>query len=788
MSWEVKHRGEFTDIEGLNWKVDIEQDDYAGSILPLHFSGEPLFFDFLNKSDDVFDPIRGTKVDFTIYSETDFQYQDLYAIDDLQYRVRIYANETLYYIGYIITGNYTEPYEGDSYPVTISCACGLGILKNFEYKDNGEYYNGHKLESQIILDILDKIGFTEFKEFVNLYDAGMNKTVDDSPFDQSSINVDIFKDSTCYEVLSHLVSKKNAFIRQKNGIFEIIRPKELLDAIVYGRYFTGASTKTSVTFNPDQYIKRVATHPSKTTLQVPGGHLMIQGPTSKVISRQDYGYKDSLIDNWELKGNTYNEDTGSWDNWTNSKNLDDFPSINSLVPNEEDGCFLLSASLGEERTAYICQSFGTYLQATEDVINFSIDYMFYSWFDGEINGVDTYIKIMSADGTRSLKIKDENELEWATGSNYIHISTGSVSKGKSGWLNFSRRIAGLPLNFAYVIFLYNSSSFLMGGEMFATGFKNVKFYCTSDSIVKKKKKIVGGLKFIWKAAYALGMTKEAYRVYTDIEEIVEKEYTKDNSINGAIEEREYLLGDVTDSDIDNVSEQFAGAMMRATASQRRDWILLVGTIAGLASMSITCNGITKTCTYNTSLEQTAADFVTNHAAAYNAVGITVTSFGWYIWFIGSFDFSGETYCSNHVGNLQGIVIYYRGANYLEPTSSWSSRFGSENKPLIELITDEIASMYSRPKQLIQMSLMETASALAININANLQDDKNTYEGDTRTFCVNRGEFDVRNRAWMLDLFEIGTKEPVTEEGGAGSVTVDSTIITVDSTLITSDQT
>jgi hypothetical protein len=104
---------------------------------------------------------------------------------------------------------------------------------------------------------------------------------------------------------------------------------------------------------------------------------------------------------------------------------------------------------------------------------------------------------------------------------------------------------------------------------------------------------------------------------------------------------------------------------------------------------------------------------------------------------------------------------------------------------MELITDEIASMYSRPKQLIQMSLMETDSALAINVNANLQDDKNTYEGDTRAFCVSRGEFDVRNRAWMLDLFEIGTKEPVTEEGG-GSVTADSTIITVDSTLITAD--
>ena len=44
----------------------------------------------------------------------------------------------------------------------------------------------------------------------------------------------------------------------------------------------------------------------------------------------------------------------------------------------------------------------------------------------------------------------------------------------------------------------------------------------------------------------------------------------------------------------------------------------------------------------------------------------------------------------------------------------------------------------------------------------MQDDVNTYEGDTRVFSVNKGEFDVRNRAWMLDLLEIGAKTAVTE--------------------------
>jgi uncharacterized protein (TIGR02145 family) len=59
-----------------------------------------------------------------------------------------------------------------------------------------------------------------------------------------------------------------------------------------------------------------------------------------------------------------------------------------------------------------------------------------------------------------------------------------------------------------------------------------------------------------------------------------------------------------------------------------------------------------------------------------------------------------------------------------------------------------------------MSLRETAEALAINVNGNMQDALNKYGDEYRVFCVNRGEFDVRNRSWSLDLFEIGSKTAV----------------------------
>jgi uncharacterized protein (TIGR02145 family) len=86
-----------------------------------------------------------------------------------------------------------------------------------------------------------------------------------------------------------------------------------------------------------------------------------------------------------------------------------------------------------------------------------------------------------------------------------------------------------------------------------------------------------------------------------------------------------------------------------------------------------------------------------------------------------------------------------------------------SRPLLQLVADEIAEMYARPKQLIQMPIQETVQALNIDILGNFQDTVNTYGGAVRVFAMNRGEFDVKNRKWDIDLFEIGTGAVVETE-------------------------
>jgi len=86
-----------------------------------------------------------------------------------------------------------------------------------------------------------------------------------------------------------------------------------------------------------------------------------------------------------------------------------------------------------------------------------------------------------------------------------------------------------------------------------------------------------------------------------------------------------------------------------------DTIVLSGT-SGTAN--ITYRGITRLATWNTSLTQTATDFVTAHAAAYRAVGVTVTSSGGSILFTAAFPgfpLIGAPEIVNVTTNLAGTV-------------------------------------------------------------------------------------------------------------------------------------
>ncbi|HUV85278.1 MAG TPA: hypothetical protein VMV86_06170, partial [Methanosarcinales archaeon] len=197
------YRMEFTDTLAVDWKIEFLIGG-GGAITSMIGTGSPLFIEYMANSDELFDSvIKGSVANISMYSTSDFQWIGLYAEGDLDTVVNITydnAGDVLFWTGYVLSGAYSEPYDGVSYPVVVSAGDGLGYLKKIPYDNAGTPYTGRKTDALIIWDILSKIGATTFSEYVNLYEDTMDQTATDSPLDQVETDVSLFDGDDCYDV------------------------------------------------------------------------------------------------------------------------------------------------------------------------------------------------------------------------------------------------------------------------------------------------------------------------------------------------------------------------------------------------------------------------------------------------------------------------------------------------------------------------------------------------------------------------------------------------------------
>ena len=773
----VKYRIESSDRLGVKWKVDFSDATFTGDVTSLKAGANPIVFDFDNSSDDVFDPVRPTSAEIQIMAETNFVLQSLYS-DVLKITVNIYADDVLYFSGWVEPQNYSEAYEPVPYVVTVTIIDGLSDLKNIEYKNGDVYYSGRRFDSQIVLDCLGKIGFTEFKEYCNIYEDSMLATANDSPFDQIMTDPYIYRDISCWEVLIDLLGKYNAFIRQYDGVFCIVRPKELTGASVAGRYFTAYNTKTSVTMTPTQHIKRIGQ--SSYRVQVPGGQLMIQRPVKKVRILHDVGDRESWIENYnftDVSGSGFNY---NFDYWTEVGSAP-IATVSYVLPAEREGLLLdYSSAPGSN---YVYQSFGEYAKATTvDEFVLSFDWLFYNITAAEVANVELRIMIKADAGPYYLVESNDAECTWTGTASKIIVKANAVL-GSTGWTSWSRKFTGLPADGSYTISiypLYNSQLGVFGA------INNIKLYTSSiaKTMIPVKTKRREKIFFLRIGPKYETQRATAWKESFDLVEVLEQEYTSQNVNNGTYVTRNVLSGDL-DVDIENVPQQFAGALVlnTGTAQVKVDKIVLTGSSG---SAYISCGGTGNIAEYDTDLTTTANNFVTDHAADY--LPIVVTASGGEITFTG--DAAGEDFTTaiyTQTGDLSGTLSEGTAFTYvLAPSDLWSTgtgRSGAENTKLLQVIADEITAMYVRSKQLIQMPIVETNKALQINTLGAFHDSVNTYNSATRVFSMNRGRFNVRARKWEIDLFEIGTGAIVS---GTTSTTGDSTDVTADSTIITVD--
>jgi len=873
MAWGTLYKQQFYDRLNVKWEVYIREWNYGGAVNTIEKgSGNPLRIEAYGEDDILGQNILGSKATMEWWSYVHFEYSDLFLCDDFEYKVSIFRGGVLHWNGFIIPNQYREPY--DHLPVLIKMTAndGLGLLKKHEFDDLG--YSTRETNSKIVFDMLALVGISGFREYNNIYEDRMAVTTDDSPLDQIDIDTDLFIGKTCYEVLDIILKKSNSVIRQDQGVFTIFRIKEVTGATMYGRIFTSAVAKTSVSKTPLQYINRSAQ--SSNFHDHDGGIISTITQAKKISLHQDYGNKQSWIENWQFKAETFSG--GDFEFWTAAAANMDFVGNALWLENEKRGVVLPCNS-----TAYskkISQEFGTFIiESATDILWLEFDYLFCNYYDGQVSTVILSLEIKDVANNKYLYIISGNFTQfcgWQDTQAYVYLSQ-DVAAGVTDWQHFKRSIVGLPIDGKYKITLYSAYSVDAHTASVIVGFRDIRFYTTSSTISYITKTRSFWQRIAWSARMSTHLRNKYYnvKVVQDNEEIVEKTYLPAcTPTTGDELEFNQFLGDVIDADIDNIVEQFAGALsviLRRTLAVaaaafvtdhaadysgggvvvtqgvgahtddiiftsdtagvdftgsttitntsgnlsgsvvntqpnivgqvQKDFIHMLGTSG---TGDITINELTKEAVWQGSASATWDKFITDWAAAYDAVGVIITKPGLTPSYLkceekvigGGFTDITKIEATSSPG-LYGTVnedaipvpqdpieaqkridtITLTGssgtANILcdsvteevtvelgeESTAVWNSYDGThtsnaEAKPLLEIIGDEIANQYSRQRQYIDTSIREMAAASFLSLTGNIQDVLNQHSGNNRIFIVAHGNYNARYREWEVTLCEI----------------------------------
>lgn len=574
MDPQQAYRLQFYDIWDVAWTAIFYLDGYTGALTDLQGSDEAIVFNFENDSDDPFAPIKPSQVSFNVVLNEEESLSTLFEIGDMELWVEVfqgndYSSDTAepFWCGWVDPYQYQQPYDVRPNVVTITAVDGLSLLDDILFADEDsaedtEYYTGRSKETKIILDILGKIGYTEFKEFDNIFEERMGNDPNLSPMELTLIDADFGKEKYCGEVLSNILSKKKACIRQRRGVFCIYRPKAVVTAdTVYGRHFTAETTKTSISYNPNQYIRRYG-HDTNLR-QVPGGVESIVKPAKRISLFQDYGNKESWIKNYVVEENTYDRNLGQYEHWTPGG---DILWTHMTLPNQEKGILIDKTNLAVNPPC-VRQSFGSYIKATDDVLIFSIEYMTANYSSSAAEGVYIHIEIKSDVSNNWLYNDPTNDeyCKWSPSAYWIEIGPIDIPVGMSGWTTYSRKIQGIPASGTYTIEL----SGVRTTKLVYIVYTNILFYGTSDELTRKKRPHKGPFPNL--ARLVLGVS-EYITKYVDKKEVTEAEHRVDNSIKGIEIEYQEVLGDVVDSEMENIIEQFSGALAIEVVASLSDGI------------------------------------------------------------------------------------------------------------------------------------------------------------------------------------------------------------------------
>ncbi|MCE2706915.1 MAG: hypothetical protein LW807_07550 [Proteobacteria bacterium] len=263
MAYYVKYRCEFDTIKGRQVKVDIEEDTLsAPTIIDLTAASEsPLEISYPNGEFEKMCPIRESKARLKILSDV-VTSEDFYITSDSQYKVKIYINNVLEWVGWLDNNIITEPFLDTANEIELTCNDGLSLLKTTQLKDqlDDQMWGFYKLKDFIANSLYQTKLNLDFVTFINQYASSELERNDNVP---TSYDFDAFywaniyattflkgpRDfDDCYDVLSKIMQSFGCTLFQARGKWYIIQTNDRIAGVLDGtiRDYTGTALNISM--------------------------------------------------------------------------------------------------------------------------------------------------------------------------------------------------------------------------------------------------------------------------------------------------------------------------------------------------------------------------------------------------------------------------------------------------------------------------------------------------------------------------------------------------------------
>lgn len=117
------------------WRSDIDIPSYQGSPISLTGVGRSaMVAEWNGDTDEPYTPIINSKVTLQFYNESNVDITELQNLQDMEARVLVYRDSTLWWSGYVIPDGIQRNFKASPYPVQLTATDGLALLKDVSFQ------------------------------------------------------------------------------------------------------------------------------------------------------------------------------------------------------------------------------------------------------------------------------------------------------------------------------------------------------------------------------------------------------------------------------------------------------------------------------------------------------------------------------------------------------------------------------------------------------------------------------------------------------------------------------